>query len=161
MGYIEQRSAKVWVTERPSDRPSDQPTDGPGSWVGVYRIRIIRTNPNNLEESEFKRKRIVPCLINQIEIMNIQIRLLTSRIGVCSIRVIPIRNRIHCINIPYEPNSSQIFQRVKYMALIHLMRSWTSTNAEKFDFSRVNYISKISKNDPIHYIYVKSVYSMT
>ena len=46
-----------------------------------------------------------------------------------------------------------------YMALIYLMRPWTSTNAENFKTSRVNNISKISKNDPIQYIYVKSVYS--
>ena len=30
-----------------------------------------------------------------------------------SIRVIPIRNRIHRVNIPYERNNNQIFQRVK------------------------------------------------
>ena len=45
------------------------------------------------------------------------------------------------------------------MALIYLMRPWTLTNAENFETSRVNYISKISKNDPIQHIYVKSVYS--
>ena len=42
-----------------------------------------------------------------------------------------------------------------YMALIYLMRPWTSSNAENFETSRVNYISKISKNDPIQHIYVK------
>ena len=31
-----------------------------------------------------------------------------------------------------------------YMALIYLMRPWTSTNAENFKTSRANYISKIS-----------------
>ena len=50
-------------------------------------------------------------------------------------------------------------EQVKNMALIYLMRPWTSTNAENFETSRVNYISKISKNDPIQHIYVKSVYS--
>ena len=45
--------------------------------------------------------------------MNIRIRLLINRIGVCSIRFIPIRNRIHNVNIPYEPNNTRIFQRVK------------------------------------------------
>ena len=39
------------------------------------------------------------------------------------------------------------------MALIYLMHPWTSTNAENFETSRVNYISKISKNDPIQHIY--------
>ena len=47
--------------------------------------------------------------------MNIKIRLLINRIGVCSIWVIPIRNRIHSLNIPYEPNNNRIFQRVKNM----------------------------------------------
>ena len=70
-------------------------------------------NPNNSDESEFIRKRIVPFLINRIEIMNIRIRLLINRIGVCGIRVIPIRNRIHSVNIPYEPNNTRIFERVK------------------------------------------------
>ena len=46
-----------------------------------------------------------------------------------------------------------------YMALIYLMRPWTSTNAENFKTSRANYTSKISKKDPIQHIYVKSVYS--
>ena len=45
--------------------------------------------------------------------MNIWIRLLINRIGVCSIRVIPIRKRILSANIPYEPNNTRIFQRVK------------------------------------------------
>ena len=45
------------------------------------------------------------------------------------------------------------------MALIYLMRSWTSTNAENFHTSRVNYRSKISKNYPIQHIYEKSMYS--
>ena len=72
-------------------------------------------NPNNSDESEFIRKRIVPFLINRIEIMNIRIRLLINQIGVCSIRVIPIRNRIHWVNIPYEPNNTRIFQMVKYI----------------------------------------------
>ena len=72
-------------------------------------------NPNNSDESEFIRKRIVPFLINRIEIMNIRIRLLINRIGVCGIRVIPIRNRIHSLNIPYQPNNNRIFQRVKNM----------------------------------------------
>ena len=67
-------------------------------------------NPNNSDESEFIGKRIVPFLINHIEIMNIRIWLLISRIGVCSIRAIPIRNRIHSVNIPYEPNNNRIFQ---------------------------------------------------
>ena len=44
---------------------------------------------------------------------NIRIWLLINRIGVCSIQVIPIRNRIHSINIPYEPNNNWIFKRVK------------------------------------------------
>ena len=46
-----------------------------------------------------------------------------------------------------------------YMSLIYLMRPWTSTNAKNVQTSRVNYISKISKNEPIQHIYVKSVYS--
>ena len=46
--------------------------------------------------------------------MNIRIWFLINRIGVCSIRVIPMRNRIHSIIIPYEPNNTQIFKRVKY-----------------------------------------------
>ena len=46
-----------------------------------------------------------------------------------------------------------------YMALIYLIRPWTLTNAENFQTSRVNYISKISKNYPIKHIHVKSVYS--
>ena len=50
---------------------------------------------------------------NRIEIKNIWIRLLINGIGVCSIRVIPIRKRILSANIPYEPNNTQIFQRVK------------------------------------------------
>ena len=45
------------------------------------------------------------------------------------------------------------------MALIYLMRPWASMNAENFETSRVNHISKISKNDPIQHIYVKSVYN--
>ena len=45
--------------------------------------------------------------------MNILIQLLINRIGVCSIRVIPIRNGIHSVNISYEPNNNRIFQRVK------------------------------------------------
>ena len=36
-----------------------------------------------------------------------------------------------------------------YMALIYLMRPWTSTNAENFQTSIVNYIFKIAKNDSI------------
>ena len=44
-----------------------------------------------------------------------------------------------------------------HMALIYLMRPWTSTNEENFQTSMVNYISKIAKNDPIQHIYVKSV----
>ena len=73
------------------------------------------TNPNNSDESEFIMKRIVPFLIHRIKIMNIRIRLLITRIGVCSIPVIPIRNRIHSIDIPYEPNNTRIFQRLKYI----------------------------------------------
>ena len=46
-----------------------------------------------------------------------------------------------------------------YMALIYLMRPWTSTNAENFQTSRVNYILIIGKNDPTQHIYVKFVYS--
>ena len=57
-------------------------------------------NRNNSDESEYIRKQIVPFLINRMEIMNIRIRLLINRIGGCSIRVIPISNRIHSINIP-------------------------------------------------------------
>ena len=70
-------------------------------------------NLNNSDEPEFIRKWRVPFLINQIEMMNIRIRLLINRIRVCSIRVIPIRNRMHSMNIPYEPNNTRIFQRVK------------------------------------------------
>ena len=39
-------------------------------------------NPNNLAESEFIWKRIVPFLINRIENMNIHIRLLINVTGV-------------------------------------------------------------------------------
>ena len=45
------------------------------------------------------------------------------------------------------------------MALIYLMRPWTSTNAENFQTSRVNYIFNFGKNDPAQNIYVKSGYS--
>ena len=45
------------------------------------------------------------------------------------------------------------------MAPIYLMRPWTSTNAENFQTSRVNYILNIGENDPNQHIYVKSVYS--
>ena len=45
--------------------------------------------------------------------MNIWIRLLINWIVNCSIRVIPIRNRIHSVNIPYEPNNNWKFKRVK------------------------------------------------
>ena len=46
-----------------------------------------------------------------------------------------------------------------YMALIYLMRPWTSTNAENFQTSSVSYIFKIARKDPIQHICVKSVYS--
>ena len=46
-----------------------------------------------------------------------------------------------------------------YMALIYLMRPWTSTNAENFQTSMVNYILIIGKNDPTQHIFVKSIYS--
>ena len=36
-----------------------------------------------------------------------------NRIGFCSIRVLPKRNRIHRVNIPYEPNKNLIFKIVK------------------------------------------------
>ena len=45
------------------------------------------------------------------------------------------------------------------MALIYLMRPWTSTNAENFQTSRVNYILIFGKNVPTQHIYVKSGYS--
>ena len=45
------------------------------------------------------------------------------------------------------------------MALIYLMRPWTSTNAENFQTSRVNYILNMGKIDPTQHIYIKSVYS--
>ena len=73
-------------------------------------------NPNNLDESEFIRKQIVPFRINRIEIMNIRIRLLIHRMGVCSIQVKPIRNRIHIVNIPYELNNTRI--GVKYIIFL-------------------------------------------
>jgi len=79
-------------------------------------------NPNNSDESEFIRKRIVPFHINRIEIMNIRTRLLINRIGVCGIRVIPIRNRIHSVNIPYEPNNTEYLKGSKiYMFLNQLV----------------------------------------
>ena len=51
--------------------------------------------------------------MNQIEILNILIQLLINQIGVCNMRVIPIRNRKHSENIPYELDKNQIFYRVK------------------------------------------------
>ena len=46
-----------------------------------HTLRVV-PNLNNLDKSEFIRKRIVPFLINRIENMNIRIRLLINRIGV-------------------------------------------------------------------------------
>ena len=76
------------------------------NYIPACRSRGV-PNSNNLAESEFIRKRIVPFLINRIENMNIRIRLLINRIGVCSIPVIPVRNRMQSVNIPYEPNISK------------------------------------------------------
>ena len=53
------------------------------------------------------------CSRARIEMLNIQIRLRINRRGVCSIRVIPVRNQIHSVNIPYEQNDNRTFQRVK------------------------------------------------
>ena len=72
-------------------------------------------NLNNSDKSEFIRKRIVPFLMHRIEIMNIRIWLLINRIVVCSTRVIPVRNRIHSIDIPHERNNTRIVQRVQFI----------------------------------------------
>ena len=45
--------------------------------------------------------------MNRIEILNILIQLLINQIGVCNMRVIPIRNRIHSENVPYKLDKNQ------------------------------------------------------
>ena len=65
---------------------------------------------NNSSKSDLIMIQKVPFLINRIELLINRIELLIKRIGVCRIQVIPIRNRIDSVNIPYEPNSNRIFQ---------------------------------------------------
>ena len=45
--------------------------------------------------------------MNRIEILYIRIQLLINQIGVCNVRVIPIRNRIHSENVPYKLDKNQ------------------------------------------------------
>ena len=75
--------------------------------------------------------------VNWIEIMNIWIWLLITQKGVCSIRVIPITNLIHSVNVPYEVNKNQILQRFKNI-------NEASTFKVVFDILKSSYISYFS-----------------